>query len=61
MRWIAHDGVVVEIAAGVLAVGADAADDGRQVDDDVGAFGVEQIPARPGDGEGFVLATRAGR
>ena len=32
----AHDRVLVEEAAGVLAVGADAADDGRQVDDDVG-------------------------
>ena len=36
MSCDAHHQVVVEEAAGVLAVGADAADDGGEVDDDVG-------------------------
>src|ERR1035441_10900681 len=37
-----HDGVVVEKAAGVGAVGTDAADYGREVDDDFGAMGFEE-------------------
>ena len=50
----AHDRVVVEEAAGVLAVGADAADDGREVDDDV-------RPRRRARAAVDALARRAGR
>ena len=40
----AHDGVVVEEAAGIVAVGADAADDGGQVNDDLRTmFGEEAL------------------
>src|SRR5690606_29384645 len=52
----AHDRVVVKKPAGVVAVGPDAADDGRGVDDDVGAGVVKDL-----DDGGFFAKVVIGR
>ena len=51
----AHHEVVVEVLAGILAVGADAADLRRQVDDEVGARVVVE-PAHAGHVDEIVVA-----